>query len=135
VRWLAIAFSVLVAVALLLMAGYFSVAERVEVVILHTATADGSHAQTRLWVVDYQGDPWLRGSEGRAWLEQLRANPYVDLNRSGGFRPFLAVPVDNAAVRDRINELTLEKYGWSERVVRVLSLDPAQAIPVRLDPR
>lgn len=134
-RWLAIAFSVLLAVALLLMAGYYTVAERVEVVVLRTADAEGSHELTRLWVVDYQGDAWLRGSPGRTWLEQIRANPYVEVNRSGGFLPFLAVPVDNPGVRDRINELTLEKYGWSESVLRALTLDPAQTIPVRLDPR
>jgi hypothetical protein len=132
---LAVGFSVLLGIALLLTAGYFAVGERVEVVIVRTTLADGTHQLTRLWVVDYQGDAWLRGTAGRAWLEQIRANPYVEVNRGGGFLPFLAVPIDDPAVRDRINALTLEKYGWSESVLRSLTMNPEETIPVHLDPR
>ena len=38
---------------------YFGMAERVEVVVLHSHGADGDH-ETRLWVLDDAGHAWLR---------------------------------------------------------------------------
>jgi hypothetical protein len=120
---------------LLLAGGYLAMAESGEVVVLETRDAAGPH-ETRIWVVDDAGFAWLRtGDPTAGWLARLRANPDVAVTRAGTRREFRAVPVDDAATRDRINELTLEKYGLSEKILRAVMMDPAGATPIRLEPR
>jgi hypothetical protein len=125
----------LLVVLLLLAGGYFVMAESGEVVVLETHDASGVY-QTRVWVVDDGGYAWLRtGNPESPWLTRLRANPEVAVTRAGERRDYLAIPVADAATRDRINQLTLEKYGAAERILRAVMMDPAGATPIRLEPR
>lgn len=114
---------------------YFGLAESGEVVVLETR--DGSDTQeTRLWVTDHEGFAWLRtGDAAASWLARLRANPDVAVTRRGQRSEFRAVVVADPATRDAINALTLEKYGWRERVLRAVMMDPAGVQPIRLEPR
>jgi hypothetical protein len=114
---------------------YFALAESGEVVVLETL--DGADAQeTRLWVTDHEGYAWLRtGDAGASWLARLRANPDVAVTRGGQRGEFRAVIVTDPATRDAINALTLEKYGWRERILRAVMMDPAGVQPIRLEPR
>jgi hypothetical protein len=122
-------------VLLLLAGGYLVMAESGEVVVLETHDAAGAHA-TRVWVVDHGGSAWLRtGDPNSAWLVRIRANPEVAVTRGGERREYRAVLVDDAGTRDRINELTLEKYGLAEQILRAVMMDPAGATPIRLEPR
>jgi len=131
-RWTALAAA---ACGLGLAALYFLVAERVEVVVLHTRDAEGPHT-TRLWVVDDAGRAWLRtGRANASWLPRLRANPEVELEREGRRQPFRAVVVEDAASVARVNQLTLEKYGWSEELLRGDGAELDQQLAIRLDPR
>lgn len=125
-----------IALALVLLAGaYLVMAESGEVVVLETRDAEGAH-ETRVWVVDDAGSAWLRtGDEKAAWLARLRTNPEVAVTRGGQRGEYRAVPVDDPATRDRINQLTLEKYGLAERILRAVMMDPAGATPIRLEPR
>ena len=125
-----------IAVALLLLVGgYFAMAESGEVVVLETHDAAGAH-ETRLWVVDDGGFAWLRTGDPKSpWLTRLRANPEVALTRAGERREDRAVPVEDAATRDRINALTLEKYGASEQILRSVMMDIGGVTPIRLEPR
>lgn len=120
---------------LLLVSGYFVMAESGEVVVLETRDAAGAHT-TRVWVVDHDGKAWLRtGDPNSPWLTRLRANPEVAVERGGESREYLATPVEDAATRDRINALTLEKYGLAEQILRSLMMDASGTTPIRLDPR
>lgn len=125
-----------IVVALLLLAGgYFAMVESGEVVLLETRDASGVY-ETRVWVVDDGGYAWLRtGNPESPWLTRLRANPEVAVTRGGERRDYLALPMEDPATRDRINQLTLEKYGTAEKILRALMMDPTRATPIRLDPR
>jgi hypothetical protein len=57
------------------------------------------------------------------------------VTRAGERREYRAVPVDDAATRDRVNQLTLDKYGAAEQILRAVMMDPAGATPIRLEPR
>lgn len=114
---------------------YIALAERVEVVVLHHHGSDGEQ-RTRLWVADDAGRAWLRtGASNASWLPRLRAQPEIELERGGAVTPFRAVVVDDAETVARINQRTLEKYGWSEQLLRATGMDPGSQVAIRLDPR
>jgi hypothetical protein len=46
---------------------------------------------------------------------------------------YRALPVRQPQVRDRIHALMREKYGMADRLVSLIR-DPAQSVPVRLEP-
>jgi hypothetical protein len=113
---------------------YIAMAERVEVVVLHTHDAEGAHA-TRLWVVDDRGSAWLRtGADNTTWLPRLRANPAIEVERNDATQPFTAVVIEDPATVARINDGTLAKYGWSESLLRAVSPDGRRQVAIRLDP-
>ena len=125
----------LVLALLLLAGGYFVMAEGGEVVVLETYDAEGVH-QTRVWVVDHDGSAWLRTGDPKSpWLARLRGHPEVAVTRAGRRSEYRAVPLEDAATRDRINALTLDKYGAAERILRTVMMDPAGVTPIRLEPR
>ncbi len=104
-----------------------------EVITLHTQTASGEK-RTHLWVVDDAGVAWLRaGMSGSGWLARIERNPIVLVERGGRLVRYRAVLVRQPQVRDRIHALMREKYGMADRLVSVLR-DPAQSVPVRLEP-
>jgi hypothetical protein len=114
---------------------YVAMAERVEVVVLHSHGVDGDH-ETRLWVLDDAGRAWLRtGAANATWLPRIRSNPAVELERGEQTLGFSAVVIGDPSTVARINELSLEKYGWSEQLLRTLGTDPAGQVAIRLDPR
>jgi hypothetical protein len=119
----------------LLAGGYLVMAESGEVVVLETRDAAGAH-ETRVWVVDDGGFAWLRtGDPKAAWLLRIRSNPDVSVTRGEERRDYRAAPVDDPATRERINALTLEKYGLAEQILRAVMMDPSGATPIRLEPR
>jgi hypothetical protein len=114
---------------------YVALAESGEVVVLETRDSAGPH-ETRLWVVDHEGNAWLRtGDPASPWLARVRTNPEVAVTRHGERRPYRAVVVDDPATRGRVNALVLEKYGWRESVLRAMGMGPEGTTPIRLDPR
>jgi hypothetical protein len=114
---------------------YVAMAERVEVVVVHTGDTSGDHA-TRVWVVDDAGSAWLRtGADNATWLPRLRTNPEITLERGGAVQPFRAVVVEDDATVARVNELSLAKYGWSEQLLRAITPADARQLAIRLDPR
>ncbi len=132
IRGIAIALVVLVVA---LVGLYVAMAERVEVVVLHSHGEDGDH-ETRLWVVDDAGSAWLRtGASNATWLPRIRANDAIEVERGEQTIPFRAVVIDDAEAVARINQRSLEKYGWSEELLRMMSADPGAQVAIRLDPR
>ena len=114
---------------------YFGMAERVEVVVLHSHGADGDH-ETRLWVLDDAGHAWLRtGATNATWLPRIRSNPAVELERGDETLRFDAEVIDDPSTVERINRLSLEKYGWSEELLRRMGAEPGAQVAIRLQPR
>ena len=105
-----------------------------EVVTLETRDAEGEPSVTRLWVVDHDGDAWLRsGMPTSAWFVRLEANPEVRVTREDTTRRYRAEPVRDPAVRDRIHALVAEKYGFAESFIAA-TRDGTQSVPIRLVP-
>ncbi len=131
-RWVALGIA---SIGLMLCGLYLALAERVEVVVVHTHDAEGDHA-TRVWVTDDAGHAWLRtGRDNASWLPRLRANPGVEVERAGETSAYTAVVIEDPAAVERTNQLTLEKYGWSAELLRKLGDDPASYVAIRLDPQ
>ena len=124
------------AVVVVALAGlYLAMAERVEVVVLHSHGADGEH-ETRLWVVEDAGTAWLRtGATNATWLPRIRANSAIELERGGETGAYSAVVIFEPTSVARIDQLTLEKYGWSEELLRSMGSEPGAQVAIRLDPR
>jgi hypothetical protein len=128
VPWLGAIAGIVVAV----MAGAYFASESGEVVVLRTRDAAGAVRETRLWVVDHDGSPWLRaGNSQGGWFTRLSAQPEVEVVRGGETRTFHAQPTP--AARDTINELMQRKYGWADSYVSVL-FPRSKKVPVRLLP-
>lgn len=103
-----------------------------EVVVLETQDGDGV-AHTRLWVVEEEGQLWLRsGGEASRWYQRLVAEPQITLERQGLRRGYLAHPEPDRV--HRINDLMAAKYGWRDTVVGWFVGDRSADVPVRLEP-
>ena len=114
--------------------GTYLAGERTEVAVLRTYDADGASADTKMWVVDYQERPYVRiGRPGRGWGERLKANPKVELTRSGVSSPRTAVVVEDPETRRAIDAAFAQKYGWVDWWFGVVLRKNPEA--VRLDPR
>ena len=118
---------------LLVAVGTCAAGERIEVAVLRTFGADGHGHDTKLWVVDHEGQPWLRGGRSRlSWLERIRRNPRVELVRRGATSLYVASIDETPEVKQEINEAMAAKYGWIDRWYEIL-IRP-DSIPIRLDP-
>lgn len=124
------ALRVLLVVALAWWAVQMMAAESGEVVILTTTDAEGRPHETRLWIVDYDGAPWLRaGDEIAGWYQRLGESPEVVVERGGQVESYraLAEPWE----REIINRLMAEKYGWAEWYIGLV-FKRDHSIPIRL---
>ena len=78
--WLA----AILALALLIVGTQYLASESGEVVVLRTRDEAGAVHETRLWVVDHDGSPWLRaGNPSGGWFPRLSARPEVVVVRGG----------------------------------------------------
>ncbi len=121
-------------VLLTLLLGVFALqmiaSETGEVVVLHTGDA-GAQASTRLWVVEHDGDLWLRSGGGESgWYGRLVAAPRIGLERQGTRLECVAEPAP--AARDTVNALMADKYGWRDDLIGLLVGGRDAAVPVRL---
>jgi hypothetical protein len=133
IRWVLRVLGALLGLAVLFLASQYAASESGEVVVLRTNDAAGGVRETRLWVVEHAGRPWLRaGNAGTGWFVRLQADPDAEMVRSGETLPVRAVPVPEE--RDRINDLMNEKYGFADGYI-CFFLPRERKIPVRLDPR
>ena len=127
-RWLA----GILALALLILGSQYVASESGEVVVLLTRDEAGGVHETRLWMVDHDGSPWLRaGNPSGGWFPRLSARPEVVVLRGSATITFQAAPTPEA--RDTINDLMHEKYGWADSYL-CLFFPRAAKIPVRLLP-
>jgi hypothetical protein len=119
---------------LLLGLGTYLAGERTEVVVLRTYEADGTPRDTKMWVADYEGKPYVRvGRPGRGWGERLKANPKVELTRAGATSARTAVIVADPETVDAVSRVFSDKYGWVDWWYGVVVRKNPDT--VRLDPR
>jgi hypothetical protein len=107
--------------------------EQTEVAVLRSTDELGRRFETKLWVVDYQGVPWLRAARPmRSWYERLLEDPAIVLERGGVEQDYFAQPFEIPEIAAELDGVFREKYGvvdWWYGVV--LLRDP---IPIRLEP-
>ena len=121
------------AIPLLVAGGSYLAGEQIEVVALRTVDGEGHPHDTKLWIVDYQGRPWVRAARPKlGWVERIRANPRVELVRGGKTEAYTAEIVESPDEKRAIDAAISAKYGWVDRwyefVVR------HETTPIRLDP-
>lgn len=105
-----------------------------EVVNLSTVDGRGAQFETQLWIVEQNGELYLRaGRPAARWLARLRARPEVKIERGGTTQTYRAVPLDDPATREAVNRGMAEKYGQADRLIAWI-FDRRQAIPIRLEP-
>ncbi|MCZ6709101.1 MAG: hypothetical protein O7B25_01920 [Gammaproteobacteria bacterium] len=101
-----------------------------EVVVLTTVDQAGVPQNTRLWVVDRDGQQWLRaGVKQSDWFVRMQANNLIKLERDGLTRTYLALP--DPSVYTQINDLMSEKYGWADSYIGFLFGRDA-SVPINL---
>ncbi|MFN3235622.1 MAG: hypothetical protein ACE37D_01045 [Pseudomonadales bacterium] len=108
-------------------------AERVEVVEVHAADETGEMVTTRLWIVDHEGDMYLRvGADGSGWYTRLQANPSFTMTRGDETKAYRAV--SKPAMSDVINDLMQAKYTWGDSFIGALVGSREGSIPILLEP-
>jgi hypothetical protein len=112
--------------------GTYVAGERTEVVVLRTVDAGGVTHATKMWVVDYDGVPWVRVANAeRGWYRRLLAHPEVELERGDASTARLAHPDPALATRFAIDRAFAAKYGLTDAWYGALLR--RGAIPIRLD--
>ncbi len=105
-----------------------------EIVTLSTTDTDSIVHHTQLWAVELDEVHYLRASSSRVeWFARLRDRPLVELDFGGLSAHFRAVPLDDAALRTRVNAEMALKYGFADRLWGLLG-DRSSSIPIRLEP-
>jgi len=108
-------------------------AESGEVVVLTTMDEAGQPQQTRLWIVDRDGQQFLRvGVATSAWYARLRANDTIELERAGVTHTYTAIPEPD--LRVEINDMMRQKYGWADQFISML-FSHEGSVPIRLLPQ
>lgn len=120
----------ILAVGVVLIALEIIASESGEVIVLTTQDANGATAETRLWVVEHEGDMWLRaGSPNSGWYKRLLTSAEIGIQRGAESLDASAEP--NVAARDVVNRLMNDKYGWADSYIGLL-FGRDDAIPIRL---
>jgi hypothetical protein len=84
--------------------------EAEEVVVLRTTGADGDVRETRLWVVDHEGAPWVVTSLAGPHDADLAATPRVEIVRGGETQCWLAERHVERETLVTLLQLRSEKY-------------------------
>ncbi len=114
--------------------GTYIAGEQTEVAVLRTRDDAGVAHDTKMWVVDVDGRPYVRiGRPGRGWGERAKAHPDVDLIRGDVTIPCNAAVVEDPALIERIDEAFATKYGWVDWWYGVVVR--SHAVALRLEPR
>lgn len=131
-KLLALSLASIVAILLVAVIAHFSLVEiGQEVVTLRTPLPDDEWYETRLWVVDHDGDAWLH-SAGDAWAARFEGDPVIELDRGGETRRYKADPVPGP--HPEIDALLRDKYGIADRWVRIIAPCNESVLLVRLVP-
>ena len=132
--WLYKGLGAVIGVVVLYLVLVFGASESGEVVQLVTEDAQGEAVTTRLWVVDTDGDMWLRAGDGTSgWYQRLTAHGKdspATLIRDDVTYAVTALPEPQRIAQ--INQLMAHKYGMGDTLVGILAGSPESGIPVRV---
>ncbi|HTO51859.1 MAG TPA: hypothetical protein VMR50_00620 [Myxococcota bacterium] len=105
-----------------------------EVVTVTTIDAGGARHKTLVWIVDREGQPWLRaGNAESGWVARLRANPQIEIERNGSTTRYRATPAPEATAE--IDALVRAKYGARDVLVGWLMPGSRKStLALRLEP-
>jgi len=118
---------------LLIVVGSHFAGERFEVVVLRTTDHEEHVHDTKLWIVDHEGRPWVRGIRPTLrWIDRIRANPRVELVRNGETTAYTASIIETDGEKRAIDQAIAAKYGWLDSLYELVV--PHDTIPIRLDP-
>ena len=107
--------------------------ERVEVVEMQTLDDQGEPMITRLWIVDDEGQQYLRSGNGTSlWFERIQENANFEVTRNDKTQVYTAV--FRPDMRDHINALMHQKYTWGDSLISMITGSAKEAIPVELHP-
>ena len=114
-------------------AWYYAAGERVEVAVLRTLDESGAPHDTKLWIVDHDGAPWVRVARPeRQWFERLRRHPEIELVRQGAPpQRVLAKPDASPEARAALDAAFRAKYGATDWWYGVLLR--RAPVPIRLE--
>lgn len=84
--------------------------EAEEVIVLRTTGSEGEVRDTRLWIVDHQGSPWIVTGRGYPQDLELTASPRVEVFRRGEARCWMAERHLDRATIETILQARSEKY-------------------------
>jgi hypothetical protein len=84
--------------------------EAEEVVVLRTHGPEGSVRETRLWIVDHQGSPWIVTGRGSGHDRDLIEDPHVEIVRGGETRCWVAERHLDRTTLETLLEARSEKY-------------------------
>jgi len=102
------------------------------VIEIATRDEDGAARDTPVWIVALDGAAFVRTNDSR-WLANIRRGSPVAIRAAGAERAVRASEVADAALKARVEEAFLAKYGRMQRVMSalrwreptVLRLEPA----------
>ncbi|MFQ5417862.1 MAG: hypothetical protein ACE5FL_12550 [Myxococcota bacterium] len=135
-----------IAAVILVLCVAFALIESGEVIVLHTMPDEGHDFIARLWIVDYQGQPWIgKADPSKAkWVARLRSDSRVEVTRGDVAECRQAVLAEDPAARREVYSLFQSKYRVPLNGSRLLGLlfgsnpDPAEAersgVLFRLEP-
>lgn len=125
---------ILLSAVFLLALGTYLAGERTEVAVIRTYDDAGAPHDTKLWVADVDGVPYVRiGRVGRSWGERLKSHAEVELIRGDATVPCTASIVTDPALQRAIDDAFAVKYGWVDWWYGVVLR--SDAVPVRLAAR
>ena len=104
----------------------------VDTVEVITKNEDGTPRDTTIWLAVVDGKGYIRtGATG--WWSNIARDPDVVLRIEGKEYPLRAISVEDAPLRQRVEDVFRAKYGFSDRVVGFFF----RSVPhiMRLDPR
>jgi hypothetical protein len=106
-----------------------------EVAVLRSALATAQPHETRVWIVDFGGTPWVESANPeREFYRDILLDPDVEVSRNGERFEYRAAPLPGSTGHDLIRSMLREKYGWADDWIGLLT-DTSSSIAIRLEPR
>ena len=121
---------------LLLVAGItIFAAESGEVVLLRTQGGDGQLRETRVWIIQSEGELWIEAATpDRPFLDDLNVDIKVEIARGDTASPYWALVGHRDIAHQFIREEMRARYGWADWWIGLL-FDNSLSVAIRLMPR
>lgn len=127
---------IIVSLAVVIYASIFPIAELfTEVVVVRTYDASGAPHETRVTVIDIEGEAWVRGRPYRGWFRRIEVNPKAELYRGGTWRRVRAEVSRDPADAAAFEQVMLDTHGRVYQFLDVVAQMSSNEVPVRLVPR